>query len=104
MRQSTPQTSFQCELHPPGHALERLNALFCSAVGLVIADGRVCRDRPVLPGLPNPSLESYHSRFLVRLEVHVLVNAVDILHALLNQIGRATFPGSALSSSGVAKQ
>ena len=104
MRQSTLQMSFQCKLYPPGHVLERLNTLFCSAVGLVIADGRVCRDRFVLPGLPNPRLENYHSRLLVRLEVHVLLNAIDILHTLLNQLGRVTFFGSALSNAGVAKQ
>ena len=69
---------FNRESHPSGHVVKRLNSFLCPAIGLMITLGGIGQCGSTLPSLLDPRLECQHRGTLVRLEVHILLNAVDV--------------------------
>ena len=104
MRQANSKMCLKAQLDPSGHILESLYTLFCSPICLVVSDWRIRRDSLAPPSLLNSGLTGTHCRLLVSLEMHVLLNTVDVFHTLPDQIRRISFLGRALAGTCVAKQ
>ena len=86
VREPDSQVRLNGRSHPSRHVLERLNSRLGSTVGLMISLGRIGWRGPALVRLLNPCLERQHGRFLIGLQMDILLHAVDVLDTPLDEV------------------
>ena len=104
MRKSNADASLKRKPQPPCQVLESLHGLLRPAVDLMDPLRGICGRSSALSSLLHPGLERQHGRLLVRLEMHVLLDTVDVLDGLLNDVAGVAFPGRTLSCACMAEE
>ena len=89
-------------LSRPSHTPSRSFASNLSILASAL-NGMNCTTSTI-PGLLNSCLESQHRGLLVRLEVHILLDTVDVLNALLNKVSGVSLPRGTLAGAGVTEE